>query len=81
MVAELSRIEAGAERTFPPLWRLAGQLAVWLALSGVEWFVDPACCDQGHLKMRKILESRGFEVKEVAGRGQVYHFSYDLVPP
>jgi hypothetical protein len=81
LIVELVQIEAGGEGVLPTMWRLAGQLALRLGISEVEWLVHAISCKEPNLELQRVLESRGFEVREVAGKGQVYYYSYNLSPP
>ena len=39
----------------------------------VEWFVYATHCARPNPKLRRVLERRGFVVREVAGRGPCYY--------
>jgi len=42
-------------------------------LSGIEWIVHAVSCAKPNLKLRHVLERRGFVVKQVAGVGEAYY--------
>lgn len=81
LIVEFAKIEAGGEGVIPAMWRLAGQLALRLGVSEVEWLVHAISGKEPNLELQRVLESRGFEVREVADKGQIYYYSYSLSPP
>jgi hypothetical protein len=73
LVIELAQIEGGGEGVLPSLASLARRYARLQNLSEVEWLVHAVSCAKPNLKLRRVLERRGFVVKEVAGVGKAYH--------
>jgi hypothetical protein len=53
---------------------LTRRYAAQHGLSGVEWIVHAVSCAKPNLKLRRVLERRGFVVKQVAGVGEAYYF-------
>ena len=73
LVVELAQIEGGGEGVLISLASLAKRYAVLRKLSGVEWIVHAVSCAKPNLKLRRVLESRGFVVENVEGVGEAYH--------
>jgi hypothetical protein len=83
LVVELAQIDGGGEGVLPTLWRLAERFARQRRLDTVEWVVHAINCAQPNLKLRRVLEKRGFAVKDVEGIGPAYYFRHhiDKAPP
>lgn len=75
---ELAHIEGGGEGVLPTLWLLAERYARARGLSEIEWIVYATNCANPNPKLRPLLERRGFEVRDVAGRGEAYYQRYEL---
>lgn len=73
LVVELAQIEGGGEGVLVSLASLARRYAKLHALSGVEWIVHAVSCAKPNLKLRRVLERRGFVVKEVSGVGEAFY--------
>jgi len=73
LVIELAQIEGGGEGVLVSLDSLAKRYAKLRDLSGVEWIVHAVSCAKPNLKFRRVLEHRGFIVKEIEGIGEAYH--------
>jgi hypothetical protein len=43
-----------------------------------EWLVYATACAKPNLKLRRVLERRGFTVREVPGKGECYHQLVEL---
>lgn len=74
LVVELAQIEGGGEGVLPTLWLLCERLASQRGLVAIEWIVHALNCAQPNPKLRRLLERRGFEVRDVSGRGQALYF-------
>lgn len=74
LVVELAQIEGGGEGVLVSLASLTRRYARLHALSGVEWIVHAVSCAKPNLKLRRVLEGRGFIVKQVPEVGEAYHF-------
>jgi hypothetical protein len=74
LVIELAQIEGGGEGVLPSLASLARRYAKLHGLSEVEWIVHAVSCTKPNLKLRRVLERRGFVVKQLPGVGEAYHF-------
>jgi hypothetical protein len=74
LVIELAQIEGGGEGVLVSLASLTRRYATLHGLSGIEWIVHALTCAKPNLKLRRVLERRGFVVKHVAGVGEAYYF-------
>lgn len=72
LVAELAQIDGGGEGVLPALWVLVERFAARRRLSRVEWIVHAVNCVRPNPKLRRVLERRGFEVREIEGIGEAY---------
>jgi hypothetical protein len=79
LIIELAQIEGGGEGVLISLASLAKRYATLRKLSGVEWIVHAVSCAKPNLKLRRVLERRGFTVKNVDGVGEAYHL-FEAVP-
>lgn len=66
LVVELAHIEGGGEGVLP--------------LSRIEWFVYTAHCARPSPKLRRVLERRGFELRNVESKGACYHRAEPVCP-
>jgi hypothetical protein len=73
LVVELAQIEGGGEGVLLLLWRLVEQYARRRGLHQVDWVVHAVHCARPNLKLRRVLECRGFVVRDVEGYGPAYH--------
>lgn len=73
LVVELAQIEGGGEGVLTALASLAKRYAKLRDLSGIEWIVHAVSCAKPNLKLRHVLERRGFVVTPVEGVGEAYH--------
>lgn len=69
---DLVHIEGGGEGVLPALTSLAIRFARKRRLKEIEWRVDAVSCVRPNLKLRRVLERRGFEITSVLGIGLVY---------
>jgi hypothetical protein len=74
LIIELAQIEGGGEGVLISLASLAKRYAKLNSLAEIEWIVHAVTCAKPNHKLRRVLERRGFEVKEVDGVGEAYHF-------
>jgi hypothetical protein len=72
LLMELAHIDGGGEGALPSLAALASRFAKREGLSFVEWRVHAVHCATPNLKLRRVLERRGFVVREVPGVGECY---------
>ena len=73
LVIELAQIEGGGEGVLISLASLAKRYVMLRKLSGVEWIIHAVTCAKPNLKLRRVLERRGFVVKNVDGVGEAYY--------
>ena len=72
LVMELAHIDGGGEGALPSLASLASRYAKREGLSFIEWRVHAVHCATPNLKLRRVLERRGFVVRRVEGVGECY---------
>ena len=73
LVLELAQIEGGGEGVLPALGALAQRYARKRGLRAVEWLVYATACAKPNLKLRRVLERRGFAIRDVPSKGECYH--------
>ena len=78
-MVELAQIEGGGEGVLISLASLAKRYVTLRKLSGVEWIIHAGTCAKPNLKLRRVLERRGFVVKNVDGVGEAYYL-WEAVP-
>jgi hypothetical protein len=74
LVVELAHIDGGGEGVLLALWRLAERYAKKRNLSEVEWIVHALTCAKPNLKLRRLLELKGFEIKRIKADTEAYYF-------
>ena len=72
LVLELGHIDGGGEGALPMLASLASRFARRERLEYIEWRVHAVTCAKPNPKLRRVLERRGFEVRDIPGIGQCY---------
>jgi hypothetical protein len=72
LVLELAHIDGGGEGALPVLAALASRYAAREKLMSIEWRVHAVHCAQPNLKLRRLLERRGFAVRAIDGVGECY---------
>jgi len=72
LVMELAHVDGGGEGALPALAALARRYAVREKLESIDWRVHAVHCARPNLKLRRVLERRGFVVGSVAGVGECY---------
>jgi hypothetical protein len=73
LVVELAQIEGGGEGVLISLASLAKRFVSLRKLSGVEWIIHAVTCAKPNLKLRRVLERRGFIVENAEGVGEAYY--------
>ena len=73
LIVELGHIDGGGEGVLLALWNLAREYASTRHIPQVEWIVHAVTCADPNLKLRRVLERRGFERRDLPGYGEVYH--------
>jgi hypothetical protein len=79
LVIELAQIEGGGEGVLISLASLARRYSILHELSAIEWVVHAVSCARPNLKLRQVLEHRGFVIKQVEGIGEAYYFFDSLI--
>ena len=69
---ELAHVDGGGEGALPKLAALAQRYARREGLTHIEWRVHAVHCARPNLKLRRVLERRGFTVRLVDGVGECY---------
>lgn len=70
----LAQIEGGGEGVLPSLSQLIENYARSQSLDGVEWIIHAVHCAKPNLKLKRVLERRGFTIKEVEGTTAYYQY-------
>lgn len=78
LIIELAHIDGGGEGVLPTLWSLAEQYGSKKQLKRIEWIVHAVHCAAPNLKLRRLLERRGFVVERVADGVDPYHYIQSL---
>ena len=67
LLVTLAQIEGGGEGVLPSLWLLIEDYARSRSLKAVEWIVHAVNCAKPNLKLKRVLERRGFVIREIEG--------------
>ena len=70
----LAQIEGGGEGVLPALTILIEKFARSQSLTAVEWVVHAVHCAKPNLKLKRVLERKGFVVQEVEGTMAYYYY-------
>lgn len=73
LVIELAQIEGGGEGVLVSLGLLVQRYARLQGIETVEWIVHAVACAKPDLKLRRVLDRRGFTVRDIPGIGQTYY--------
>lgn len=65
LVIELAHIDGGGEGVLLSLSKLARRYAEQHGIGAVEWIVHAVNCAEPNLKLRRVLQRRGFVVRDV----------------
>lgn len=72
LVLELAHVDGGGEGALPAVASLAMRYARRKGLAWLEWRVHAVHCARPNLKLRRVLERKGFAVRDVPGTGECY---------
>jgi hypothetical protein len=72
---DLAHIDGGGEGALPAIAVLVRRYAASRRLERVDWLVRATNCARPNPKLKRVLLRRGFEVRDVAGRGECYFLS------
>jgi hypothetical protein len=78
LILERAHIDGGGEGVLPMLAALGERYAQREGLAALEWRVHAVRCARPNLKLRRVLERRGFQVRDVPGTGECYHLLQPL---
>lgn len=78
LMVELAQIDGGGEGVLPVLASLAQRYAKKRGLKKVEWIVHALNCAEPNLKLRRMMERRGFVVTEAEGIGKAYYLVHEF---
>jgi hypothetical protein len=78
LIVELAQINGGGEGVLPVLTSLAQKYAKKRGLKKVEWIVHALNCVEPNLKLRRVMERRGFIVTDVEGVGKAYYLGNEV---
>jgi hypothetical protein len=67
----LAQIEGGGEGVLPSMWQLIEGFAKARGLREVNWIVHAVHCARPNLKLKRVLERKGFVIRDV-GRTTAY---------
>ena len=73
LILELAQIDGGGEGVLPSLAALAAAYATKRQLAQIEWIVHAINCATPNLKLRRMLERRGFVIEKIPKIGEAYH--------
>src|ERR1043165_2461621 len=72
-IVELAQIDGGGEGVLPALTSLAQRYAKKRGLKKIEWIVHALNCAEPNLKLRRVMERRGFRIVDIEGGGKAYY--------
>ncbi len=75
---ELAQIDGGGEGVLLTLWRLTERFALLRRLTEVECIVHAVNCMQPNLKLQRVLQKRGFTIRDIPDLGEVYYYLHSL---
>jgi hypothetical protein len=78
LIVELAQIDGGGEGVLPTLTLLARKYAKKRGLKKVEWIVHALNCAKPNFKLRRVMERKGFEIKNIEGIGAAYYQVFEI---
>ena len=75
LVLDLAHIDGGGEGVLPALVVFADRFASVRGFTAIEWIVRAANCARPNERLRRVLERRGFIVRDVPGLGECYYMT------
>ena len=73
LIVELAQIDGGGEGVLPALTSLARRYGKKRGLKKVQWIVHALNCAAPNLKLRRVIERRGFQIVDIEGVGKAYY--------
>ena len=78
LIIELAHIDGGGEGVLPTIAAIAQRVAMRHQLTEIEWLVYATNCARPNLRLRRVLERRGFVVTTRPGTGDCYYLREEL---
>jgi hypothetical protein len=78
LAIEIAHVDGGGEGILPALWSLGPGIAHRLGLRRVEWLVHATRCARPNPALRRVLERKGFELRELPVIGAVFVLSVEV---
>ena len=78
LIVELAQIDGGGEGVLPALTSLARQYAKKRGLKKAQWIVHALNCAEPNLKLRRVMERRGFQIVDIDGVGKAYYRIHEI---
>lgn len=78
LTVELAHIDGGGEGVLLTLWILAERYAKKRNLSEVEWIVHALTCAKPNLKLRRLLELKGFTIRQIKNDSEAFYFLHHI---
>ena len=78
LIVELAQIDGGGEGVLPTLTSLTHRYARQRGLKRVEWLVHALNCAEPNLKLRRVMERRGFQITDVEGVGKALYQIHEI---
>ena len=78
LIVELAQVDGGGEGVLPVLTSLAQRYAQKRGLKKVEWIIHALNCAEPNLKLRRVMERRGFVVTDIEGVGKAYYLVNEI---
>jgi len=78
LTIELAHIEGGGEGVLKSISRLVERYAKQRGFQEVEWIVHAVTCARPNLKLRRVLERSGFEIRQLETGAPVFYLQMDI---
>jgi hypothetical protein len=78
IVVQLAEIDGGGEGVLPTLWSAVTLYAKQRQIKRVHWVVHAVSCAKPNLKLRRLIERRGFAIRETADYGRAYYYLHHI---
>ena len=75
---EIGHIDGGGEGVLPALAVLAARFAKRRQITTLDWRVHALTCQRPNLRLRRLLERRGFRVVDIPGTGLCYQLIREI---
>ncbi len=73
LVIDLAHVDGGGEGVLQSLSALAERYAKLHGVEEIEWIVRAVNCEKPNLKLRRVLQRRGFEVRAIDDCGEAFY--------